>query len=73
MHEMLPCLFTITNDVQARVFLRFDPQQGGIGFGLSQGIPFQFPLWPKFLGFGQPFGFGQTACDRAGAGFLRKS
>ena len=67
------CLFAITDDVQPGVFLRFDPQQSGIGFGLSQSIPFKLPLRPEFLGFGQPFGFGQTACDRAGAGFLRKS
>ena len=65
MHEMLSRLLAVPNDVQACVFLGFDPQQSGICFGLSQRFAFGFPLRPEFLGFSQPFGFGQTARDRS--------
>jgi len=33
-HEMLSRLLAVADDVQARVFLGLDPQQGGIGLGL---------------------------------------
>ena len=60
---MLPRLLAVANDVQACIFLRLDPQQSGVGFGLTQCIALGLPLRPEFLCFGQPFGFGQTARD----------
>ena len=73
MHKVLTRLLAIAHDVQACIFLGLDPQQGGIGLGLQQRIALGFPLGPKFVGFGQPGGFGQAAgdggCKHAGDSF----
>ena len=53
-HEVLARLLAIAHDVQARVFLRLDPQQGGVGLGLEQRIAFGHPLRPELVGFSQP-------------------
>ena len=63
MHKVLARLLTVAHHIQACIFLGFDPQQGGVGFGTQQSVAFGLPFGPEFVGFGQPFGFGQAACD----------
>ena len=65
-HEMLARLLAITDDVQARVFLGLDPQQGGIGLGLAQFVALGVPPGPQLPGFGQPGRLGQAARDGGG-------
>ena len=60
-HKVLARLLTVTDDVQARVFLRLDPQQRGVQLGLRQFSAFGLPLRPELLRLGQPGGFGQAA------------
>ena len=50
MHKVLAALLTVAYNIKARIFLRFDPQQGGICLGLLQVGAGQFPLGPEFLG-----------------------
>ena len=63
MHKVLTRLLTVPNHVEARVFLRLDPQQGSVSLSLQQGITLSLPLGPEFVGLGQPFGFGQATSD----------
>ena len=63
MHKVLARLLAIAHHIEARVFLRLDPKQGGVGFGLLQAIALRHPFGPKLVGLGQPFGFRQTACN----------
>jgi hypothetical protein len=62
-HKVLARLFTITDDVQAGVFLCLDPQQRSVLLGLRQFGAFGLPLRPEFLRLRQPGGFGQAAGD----------
>ncbi len=50
-HKMLARLLAVANHVQARVFLRLDPEQRRIGLGLSQFSAFGLPLRPELVGF----------------------
>ena len=63
MYKVLAALLTIAHDVEACVFLLFDPQQGRIGLGLLQLRAGQLPLRPELFGLRQPGGFWQTASD----------
>ena len=60
-HKVLARLLTITDDVQAGVFLCLDPQQRSVLLGLRQFGAFGLPLRPEFLRLRQPGGFGQAA------------
>jgi len=48
---MLARLLTITNHVQACIFLRFDPQQRGIRLGLLEFLACCPPLRSELVGF----------------------
>jgi hypothetical protein len=62
-HKMLTRLFAIANHFQTRVFLQFDPQERGVGFGTQERVAIGLPLRPELVGFCQPGGFGQAASD----------
>jgi len=59
--KVLPGLFAVTDDVDARVLLLVQRQTQGILLGLGQFIALQFPGGPELFRFGQPRRLGQTA------------
>ena len=67
MHEMFAELLAVTDDINPRIFLAFNPGQGRILLARNQIFPFQAPGSPQRLRFRQPSRFRQTArycrCD----------
>ena len=63
-HEMLPRLFALGDDVDAGVFLHFHREQRRVALGVDKFRALKFPGRPQHVGLGQPFGLRQRAGDR---------
>ena len=61
MHEVLAELFAVGDDVDAGIFLGFDPGQGGVPFALGQLLALQLPFRPQGFGLGKPDRLRQAA------------
>jgi hypothetical protein len=62
-HEVLPRLLAVADDVEPRILLALDPQQRRIELGLLQRGALRPPLRPQLLRLGEPFGLRQAAGD----------
>lgn len=58
-HEMLPRLLALGDDVDARIFLHLDRKQRRVALGVDEFAAFKLPRRPKLVRLGQPFGFRQ--------------
>ena len=66
MHEMLPRLLALGDDVDAGVLLRLEPDERGIALGLGERFALELPARPELARLGEPAGFGEAAGDRGG-------
>src|SRR5262245_25323108 len=64
MHEVDARLLAVGDDVEARVFLLLEPDQRRVALGGLQLLAVKTPRRPKLLGFGEPGGLGEAACNR---------
>jgi hypothetical protein len=60
---MLARLLAVADDGQPRVLLELDPQQRRVELALREFGTLGAPLRPELAGLGEPFGFGQAACN----------
>ena len=64
--EMLARLLAVGDDVDARVFLKLDREQGCVVLGCQQLLALETPRRPKLVRFGEPRRFRQTAGNCGG-------
>src|SRR6516162_757904 len=64
MHEVLARLLSVGDDVDTRVFLLFERQQGRIALCLDKRLTLELPGSPQYSRLGQPSRLRQTAGDR---------
>src|SRR5438477_424386 len=64
MHEMLPRLLAVADDVEAAIFLDLQREQGRVALALGERVAVEPPRRPQFARLGQPGRFWQTAGDR---------
>ncbi len=57
-HEMLPRLLPLGDDVDPRIFLQLDRKQGGVALGGGKLLGRRLPRRPQAIRLGKPFGFG---------------
>ena len=60
-HEMLPRLFAVTDDIKAGILLQLDRQQSGIALGIFEVCAFEPPWSPQLIRLRQPGWFRQTS------------
>ncbi len=58
-HEVLPRLLAVADDVDAGVFLRLDPQQRRVALALGQRLTRELPLRPQLVGSASQDGLGR--------------
>ena len=63
-HEMLPRLLAVGDDVDAGVLLQLDRQQRRVALRCGECVARQLPRRPQHVRLGEPGGFRQTAGDR---------
>src|SRR6185295_19955377 len=69
-HEVLPRLLAIADDVDAGGLLLLQPEQGGVALRLGELFPIRAPRGPELVGFGEPGRLGQAAGDSGLEHFL---
>ena len=62
-HEVLPRLFALGEDIDAGVFLYLYRQQRGVALGAGKLVALGLPWRPQHVRLGQPFRLRQGACD----------
>src|SRR5439155_27362927 len=63
-HEMLPRLLAVADDVDAGIFLELQGEQGGVALGFGERLAVEPPRGPQPAWLGQPGRLWQTAGDR---------
>ena len=63
-HEMLPGLFAVGDDIDPGVFLLLQHQQRCVPLRLDERLALDLPRCPQHLRRGEPSRLRETACDR---------